>query len=228
MCNRYAADIRKAGREREYYGFDEWSETRIDPLLGNAVLEVFPKSVAPVLKLGESGRLEWTRMRWGLPGPQKTAQAPVTNIRNIKSPHWRPLLGPRHRCLVPFTAFSEYEDSSPRGAKVIRWFAPPERGMLFFAGVCGDWYGDYGTQKQPNVGAHKLFSFLTTDANDLVRPIHAKPMPVILINVFECRQWLNAPSDQIEAIQARVLPADALEIIPDEEAAQYAGGYLRD
>ena len=27
VCNRYASDIRKAGLEREYYGFEEWSET---------------------------------------------------------------------------------------------------------------------------------------------------------------------------------------------------------
>ncbi|GIK49912.1 MAG: DUF159 family protein [Alphaproteobacteria bacterium] len=227
MCNRYASDIRKAGKEKDYYGFDEWSETRINPLLGNAVLEVFPKSYGPVLKRGESGRLEWMKMRWGLPGPPQTQNAPVTNIRNIKSPHWRPLLGTQHRCLVPFTAFSEYEDNSPKGAKIIRWFAPPDRGMIFFAGVCGEWWGDYGTKKEPNVGTHKLFSFLTTDANDLVRPVHAKAMPVVLRSELECRQWLNAAPDQIETIQARVLSNDALEIVPDEEAAQYVGGYIK-
>lgn len=227
MCNRYASDIRKAGRERDYYGFEEWSETRINPLLGNAVLEVFPKSVGPVLKIGETGKLEWMKMRWGLPGPPQTGNAPVTNIRNIKSPHRRPLLGAQHRCLVPFTAFSEYEDNSPKGAKVIRWFASPDRGMLFFAGVCGEWWGDYGTKKEPNVGTHRLFSFLTTEANDVVRPVHAKAMPVVLRTEAACEEWLSAPPDQIEAIQARVLPTDALEIVPDDQAAQYAGGYIK-
>lgn len=227
MCNRYASDIRKAGKERDYWGFDEWSETRINPMLGNAVLEVFPKSFGPVLKLGEGGELEWGKMRWGLPGPPQFGSAPVTNIRNIKSPHWRPLLGMQHRCLVPFTAFSEYEDSSQKGKKVIRWFAPPDRGMLFFAGICGEWHGDYGSKKEPNVGTHKLFSFLTTEANELVRPVHAKAMPVVLTNVFECKQWLNAPPDHIETIQARVLATDALEIVPDDEAGQYVGGYLK-
>ncbi len=87
MCNRYASDIRKVGLEKEFYGFDEWSETRINPILGNAVLEVFPKSFGPVLKLGESGQLEWMKMRWGLPEPKETSGAPVTNIRNTNSPH---------------------------------------------------------------------------------------------------------------------------------------------
>ena len=227
MCNRYASDIRKAGIERDYYGFDEWSETRINPMLGNAILEVFPKSFGPVLKIGESGELQWSRMRWGLPGPPQFGGAPVTNIRNIKSPHWRPLLGTQHRCLVPFTAFSEYEDNSPKGKKIIRWFAPFDRSMLFFAGISGEWHGDYGSKKEPNVGTHKLFSFLTTEANDLVRPVHSKAMPVILTNELECKQWLSAPADQVETIQARVLPAEALQIVDDEEAAQYVGGYIK-
>ncbi len=51
MCNRYASDIRKAGLERDYYGFDEWSETRI-----NTILEVFPNharmsAIAPRISL---------------------------------------------------------------------------------------------------------------------------------------------------------------------------------
>ncbi|MEZ5958740.1 MAG: SOS response-associated peptidase family protein [Hyphomonadaceae bacterium] len=163
----------------------------------------------------------------GTAGPPQFGSAPVTNIRNVKSPQWRALLQTQHRCLIPFTAFSEYEDASLKGKKQIRWFAPPDRGLLFFAGVCGEWYGDYGSKKEPNIGTHKLFSFLTTEANDLVRPVHAKAMPVILSNVFECKEWLNAPPERIEMIQSRVLPAEALDVLSDEEAGQYVGGYLK-
>lgn len=49
---------------------------------------------------------------------------------------------------VPFTAFSEYQDISPKGTKQIRWLAPPDHGMLFFAGICGESYGDYGSKKE--------------------------------------------------------------------------------
>lgn len=222
MCNRYASDIRKAGLERDYYGFDEWSETRI-----NTVLEVFPKSFGPVIHLNDAGNLQWSRMRWGLPGPPQFGGAPVTNIRNVKSAHWRPLLGQMHRCIVPFTAFSEYEDASPKGAKVIRWFASPDRSMLAFAGIWRTWTGDYGSKKEPNVGEHKLFSFLTTEANDLVRPVHAKAMPVVLVTEADRTEWLTAPADRIEEIQARILPTNALEIVPDDEAAEYVGGYIK-
>lgn len=227
MCNRYASDIRKTGKEREYYGFDEWSETRINPVLGNAVLEVFPKSFGPLIRLSTDGKLQWSKMLWGLPGPPQFGAAPVTNIRNVKSPHWRALLQPQHRCLVPFTAFSEYEDDSPKGKKQIRWFAPPDRGVLYFAGVFGEWYGDYGSKKEPNVGTHWLFSFLTTEANDIVRPVHAKAMPVILRTQSETREWLTAPASEIEAIQGRVLASGALEVVPDDEAMQFVGSYLK-
>ena len=45
--------------------------------------------------------------RWGMPGPPQFGGAPITNIRNTASRHWQPWLGPEHRCLVPFTSFSE-------------------------------------------------------------------------------------------------------------------------
>jgi putative SOS response-associated peptidase YedK len=76
------------------------------------------------------------------------------------------------------------------------------------------------------MSAH-LFSFLTTDANDLVRPIHAEAMPVILRSKRDQEEWLTAPANQIEEIQARVLPVDSLEVVADDEAAQYAGGYIK-
>ncbi|MGE0830916.1 MAG: SOS response-associated peptidase [Hyphomonadaceae bacterium] len=227
MCNRYAADIRKAGKQMEVFGFEEWSETRINPMLGNAVLEVFPKSYGPVLRRSDDGNLRWDKMRWGLPGPPQYGGAPVTNIRNVASAHWRALLGPAQRCLVPFTAFSEYEDASPKGKKQIRWFAPPDRGMPYFAGIWRTWFGDYGSKKEPNPGEHTLFAFLTTDANELVHPVHAKAMPVILRSEAEQAEWLSAPAASIAEIQARALPADALEIVSDDEASQYVGGYLK-
>ena len=208
--------------QREVYGFDEWSETRI-----NTILEVFPKSLGPIIRQLPDGTRELHKMRWGLPGPTSTGGAPVTNIRNVKSPHWRRILGVRHRCLVPFTAFSEYDDSSPRGKKQIRWFAPPDRSVSYFAGIYDLWHGDYGTKSQPNEGDHKLFSFLTTEANDLVRPIHAKAMPVVLETPEQCEEWLTAPTDAVASIQSRALPSDSLEILREAETTELVGGYLK-
>jgi putative SOS response-associated peptidase YedK len=48
----------------------------------------------------------------------------TTNIRNVSSSHWKRWLGPDHRCLAPFTSFSEYDTIA--GKKMPVWFAPVE------------------------------------------------------------------------------------------------------
>jgi hypothetical protein len=52
-------------------------------------------------------------------------------------------------------------------------------------------------------------------------------MPAVLTNQFARKEWLNAPPQQIEMMQARGLPTDALEIVGEEEIAQHVGGYLK-
>ena len=47
-----------------------------------------------------------------MPGPPQFGGAPITNIRNLKSPHWLRWLGPSSRCIVPATSFCEYADTS--------------------------------------------------------------------------------------------------------------------
>ena len=62
--------------------------------------------------------------RWGMPGPPQFGGQPVTNIRNVESPHWRRWLGQASRCIVPATSFCEYADTKPR--KTPKWFALSE------------------------------------------------------------------------------------------------------
>jgi putative SOS response-associated peptidase YedK len=57
--------------------------------------------------------------RWGMPAPPQFAGAPITNIRNTGSPHWRRWLGPASRCVVPAISFCEYADHKPR--KTPKW-----------------------------------------------------------------------------------------------------------
>ena len=68
---------------------------------------VFPDYPAPVIRDAGSGR-ETVTMRWGMPPPPRPPGAPVTNIRNTSSPHWRMWLKPENRCLVPANSFAEY------------------------------------------------------------------------------------------------------------------------
>ena len=51
--------------------------------------------------------------------------------------------------------------------------------------------------------------------------------PVILRTKAECDEWISADADQVAGIQARVLPRAALVVLPDDEAAEYVGGYIK-
>jgi putative SOS response-associated peptidase YedK len=67
---------------------------------------VFPDYPAPVIRNNKAGR-EMIMMRWGVPPLPRTPEAPVTNIRNTSSPHWRKWLKPENCCLVPANSFAE-------------------------------------------------------------------------------------------------------------------------
>ena len=42
-----------------------------------------------------------------------------------------------------------------------------------------------GTKAKPVDGLHRLYGFLTTDANGVVGPVHPKAMPVLLVTAEE-------------------------------------------
>jgi putative SOS response-associated peptidase YedK len=177
--------------------------------------DIFPDAMAPVVRTGADGERELAMLRWGMPCPPAYGGQPVTNIRNTKSPHWRAWLGPKNRCLVPFTSFCEYADTKPR--KTPTWFAGNEsRPLLAFAGIWTTWRGTRGTKANPVEGEHHLFGFLTTEANAVVAPIHPKAMPVILRNEAEFEGWLTAPADVALALQ-RPLPDDGLIVVATGE-----------
>ncbi len=48
---------------------------------------IFPDQMAPIVRVGADGERELVMARWGMPGPPQFGGQPVTNIRNVKSPH---------------------------------------------------------------------------------------------------------------------------------------------
>ncbi len=179
---------------------------------------IFPDQLAPVVGTSKDGLREMVMMRWGFP-PAGGGARPVTNIRNLRSSYWSGWLEQkRFRCVVPVTSFCEYTDTSP---KVAHWFALGEERPLFcFAGVWRPWSGVRAKED----GTHLLFAFLTTDANDLVRPIHAKAMPVMLTG-DEIETWLEGSSEDALAL-AKPFPAEHMQIVlsgPREDPGSSAG-----
>lgn len=146
--------------------------------------ELFPKRPAWVVREHEGART-LDVASWGFPHTvtSKTGKATeksVTNVRNYTSPFWRGALGNlRFRCLVPFTAFSEYGPGEP-GKLPLHWFTITTQPIASFAGV---W--------RP-VKDGKAFAFLTCEPNPLVGAVHPKAMPVIL-HEEDYDRWLTAP-----------------------------------
>ena len=196
---------------------------------------VFPDYMAPVVRNAPDGVRELAKLRWGMPSSQfalleaakKRAakleakgqtvdfkqllrmepDSGTTNIRNTSSKHWRRWLGVEHRCVVPFTSFSEF--NKVEGGDI--WFALDEsRPLAFFAGIWTNWTSVRKVKEGETT--NDLFAFLTTDPNNVVAPIHPKAMPVILTKPDEIETWLTAPEKTALKLQ-RPLPDVALRIV---------------
>jgi putative SOS response-associated peptidase YedK len=204
MCNLYSITRSQEAMRRLF---------RVNrDLTGNlpSLPAVFPDTLAPVVRTAPNGERELIMMRWGFQPPPNLGSAPVTNVRNLNSPYWRGWLKTEWRCLVPATSFCEWTDSRP---KVTHWFALDDSRPLFaFAGI---WRLLTGERKGES-GEHSLFAFLTTQSNDVVRPIHAKAMPVLLTTEQEFDAWLDAPVNEAITLQ-RPLANELLRVVAKGE-----------
>jgi putative SOS response-associated peptidase YedK len=207
MCNVYsmttnqAAIIAIARALRDHTG-------NLAPLPG-----IFPDYKAPVVRNAPDGIRELAMLRWGMPSSQKALldatskranklrakgkevnfdeplkmepDIGTTNIRNTNSKHWKPWLGVEHRCVVPFTSFSEF--NKDRGGASVR-------------------------KVREGLTTNDLFAFLTTEPNAEVGQVHPKAMPVILRTPDQIETWMTAPAEEALKLQAP-LPDGLLKIV---------------
>jgi putative SOS response-associated peptidase YedK len=146
----------------------------------------------------EDGQRVLSTMRWGFPTrtprkrPAREGELPFlydwwTNARNMQSNMWKPwLLRTDHRCLVPFTRFSEPKAVADRQGPgdTSWWFTVEDQPVPCFAGL---WKAD--------ADHDRVYAFCTTEPNPLVAPKHPKAMPVILL-AEDQERWLTAPVEE--------------------------------
>jgi putative SOS response-associated peptidase YedK len=109
----------------------------------------------------------------------------------------------RRRCLVPADGFIEWrKEGKARRPFHIRTTGG---GLFAMAGIWSRW-------KSPAGDRVETFSILTTDANDVVKPLHDR-MPVI-VPPDKWDLWLGAENDRavLEALLVP-FPADAIETV---------------
>lgn len=226
MCNLYAQTRSQYAMRQVFREVLEDDEDLIDTT-GNlaSAPAIFPDYAALIIRRSDAGAWTLTMARWGMPTPPvylegRRTDPGVTNIRNVRSPYWRRWLGVEHRCLVPFTSFSELDTrpGAPRNTPV--WFAlGQDRPLAFFAGNRTRWTS-VRKLKEGEVTA-ELFGFLTCEANDAVRSVHPKAMPVILTTPAEWRCWLTADTSEALKLQ-RPLANGLLEIVAEGTRADPA------
>ncbi|WP_017734048.1 SOS response-associated peptidase [Nafulsella turpanensis] len=148
-----------------------------------------PSQALPVITNRQPERLQF--FSWGLqPFWAKDAKAVKRSI-NARSetltekPMFRALLRSK-RCLVPADGFFEWQKTEQ--GKVPHRIMLKSEELFSFAGLWDEW-----TDKQTGEVLH-TYCIITTEANELVRPIHDR-MPVILSPEMEAL-WLDQNESQ--------------------------------
>ncbi|MBO9102175.1 MULTISPECIES: SOS response-associated peptidase [unclassified Rhizobium] len=224
MCNLYNLTSNQQAI-RDFIDVTRYREGNLPPSIN-----VHPDRPGPIIRVDADGERELVMSVWGMPTPDVhlggKPDKGVTNVRKTWIPHWQQWLGVKNRCLVPATAFSEYEQlADPEtGRKPLRWFALNEGQPVFaLAGIHTRWTGARGPIKAPREGEHDIYAFLTTDPNDLVKPIHPKAMPVLLTTREECEIWMTADWKEARKLQ-RPLPEEKMTVLPRYTAVGGLGG----
>jgi putative SOS response-associated peptidase YedK len=163
------------------------------------------QSVAAVRSIA-AGR-ELALLRWGLIPSWATDPAIGNKLLNARvetvseKPSFRSAFRQR-RCLIPSSGFYEWQKA--RGGRKQPYFIRPRDGGLFtFAGLWECWH-------DPRGEVVETCTILTTEANELMRPLHDR-MPVILDAEAE-RLWLDphAAADSLHALLVQY-PSEKME-----------------
>ncbi len=163
---------------------------------------VAPTQDAPVVRTGADGAREGALLRWGLVpfwAEDLSIGNRLINARGEsarRKPSFRAAFAHR-RCVVPVSGFFEWQKVEGSTRKRPYWLGREDRGVLLLAGLWERW--DKGDAPL------ETFTILTTDANEVVSPIHNR-MPVVL-DTGDVGAWLDPAHDDLDGLEALLRPA---------------------
>lgn len=168
---------------------------------------IAPMQDVPIVRVNAHGVRELVLVRWGL--VPRWAKDPSIGSRMINArgetakekPAFRTAYR-RHRCLLPASGF--YEWMPREGGKQPVHIAMKDGAPFALAGLAERWL-------QPDGEPLDTCTIVTTDANDLLKPVHER-MPVI-VAPDDYARWLDPaiadPSDLVGPY-----PPDAMRYVP--------------
>lgn len=162
---------------------------------------IAPSQPVAVVADGKTRAVDF--MRWGLvPSWAKDISIGnrLINARAetvMEKPSFRNAFA-RRRCLILADGFYEWQKKDKKGPSVPYYFHLEDKKPFAFAGLWEFW-------KSPEGDALKSCTIITTDANEVVAPVHDR-MPVIL-NPTTAWQWLEDAPGEALAGMLRPYPA---------------------
>jgi putative SOS response-associated peptidase YedK len=198
MCGRYTyfpsefADLRV-----------RWNLDQI-PLLTQR-FNIAPSQEAPVIVQAGAKRnlemLHWGLIPWWAKDPiigNKMINARAETLAEKSA--FKQLLG-THRCLVLADGFYEWRKEGQR--KIPMRFKLKSGAPFTFAGLWDSW-------RQPDGTLLRSYTIVTTEPNDLLRPIHNR-MPAMLSD-HDALKWLSAEGQETSQALALLKPFPANEM----------------
>jgi len=209
MCGRYVS-VSSTTILVDRFTIDEVRITEKEP-----VYNVAPTLEMPLVAVSR-GRRVLDQVRWGLvPSWAKDLSIGSKQINaraesiTTKPAYKRAFV--KRRAIVPADGFYEWEKRA--GSKQKQpWFIRRRDGEpLAFAGLWEIWHDPKIGDDAPRL---RTFTIITTEANDLLEPIHER-MPVVLPE-SEWDRWLDPEFQDVDALQQLLVPApaDQLEMWP--------------
>jgi putative SOS response-associated peptidase YedK len=196
MCGRYTLTVDQRTVETRFGA--KFISGRFEPTYNAS-----PGQLLPIIRTLAPRELVYAKWgflpeHWRGARPQINARVETVDQKRVFSDSFRS----RH-CLVIADGFYEWKRSSA-GKRVPYRFALKDGGLFAMAGIYA---------RQDGEGSPLTFTILTTEANEIVRPVHHR-MPVILPVGTE-KSWLAATPSGMVVFPT--FPADLIAAYPVSE-----------